>query len=223
MKYAALLALFTVTQEMARELKPVCDNMDKVKSYHFVIKVIQDEKEKAFVEGEYFFSGAMHARMEKIEIAKAGDKRYIKKDGEWKKAPSRPNPGKAAQREEDLSRPHEWARRIVGHCPEVKREKSTKIGAVPVDIYVHSLRLEAARKSFEGGGMPVIGSVIDWSKTKNGVLFYVGRDDLLYRVDQRLDGNGDKKVDRELIIEFSEFNVAKCRLPDDLKENLGIK
>ena len=103
--------------------------------------------------------------------------------------------------------------------------RSDKIGAATVDVYVHSLGHESARKSFEGGGMPLIGSVADWSKTQNGMLFTIGRDDLIYRVEMRVDGKSkdDKKIDRQVIIEFSDFGKAKPQIPDAAREKLGLK
>jgi len=57
------------------------------------------------------------------------------------------------------------------------------------------------------------------------VLFYVGRDDLIYRVELRLDGKAkdDKKIERQVIIEFSDFGKAKPQIPEPAREKLGLK
>ena len=216
--FAGLLAL--LLQESNKDLKEACAKMDQVRSYHFTIKSLHEGEEKHASEGEYFSPDVLHTRSEKSESAKKGDRRLVKgRDGEWKE------PGPLAGKLFDPAPPHEWVRKLVEGCPPLKREKSTKIGSTTVDIYVHSLGHETARKSFEGGGMPLLGSVADWSKTQNGVLLYIGRDDLVYKVEYRLDGKSkdDKKIDRQVVIEFSDFGKAKLQIPEPAREKLGLK
>src|SRR5262245_17213826 len=215
---AAILAL--LLQDQNKDLKEACTRMDQVRSYHFTIKSLHEGEEKSAIEGEYVAPDLLHVRSEKSESVKKGERKLVKeKDGEWKE------PGPLARKLFDPSPPHEWVRKLVEPCPAPKKEKSTKIGSATVDIHVHSLAHESARKSFEAGGMPLIGSVADWSKTQNGVLFYVGRDDLFYKVELRLDGKSkdDKKIDRQVLIEFSDFGKAKPQIPDAAREKLGLK
>jgi hypothetical protein len=220
MKIALAAFLALLLQEANKDLKEACAKMEQVRSYHFTIKSLHEGEEKHSSEGEFVAPDLLHLRSEKSESVKKGDHRLVKeKDGDWKE------PGPLARKLFDPTAPHEWVRKFVEQCPPLKREKSTKIGAVTVDIYVHSLGHESARKSFEGGGMPLIGSVADWSKTQNGMLFYIGRDDLIYKVEMRVDGKSkdDKKIDRQVIIEFSDFGKAKPQIPDAAREKLGLK
>jgi hypothetical protein len=92
-----------------------------------------------------------------------------------------------------------------------------------VDLYVHSLRNEQARTSFEAAGLPLLGSVADWTKTTNGVIFSVGRDDLVCRVEQRFDGRSrdDQKIDAVVLLEFSEFGKARSRLSPEVQARLA--
>ena len=203
-----------------KDLKDACARMDQLRSYHFTIKSLHEGEEKNSIEGEYVAPDLLHVRSDKSESVKKGDRKLVKeKDGEWKE------PGPLARKLFDPAPPHEWVRKLIEPCPPLKREKSTKIGAATVDIYVHSLGHESARKSFEAGGMPLIGSVADWSKTQNGLLFYIGRDDLVYKVELRLDGKSkdDKKIDRQVVIEFSDFGRAKPQIPEAAREKLGLK
>jgi hypothetical protein len=105
----------------------------------------------------------------------------------------------------------------------VKREKSTKLGATTVDIYVHALGGEAAKKAAEAGGLGLLPSLVDWTKARNAVLFYVGREDLYHRVEQKFDLDGKAEKSGSIVLEFSEFNKASCRLPDDVRKKLGIE
>lgn len=215
-----LALLVLVPQDEKKDLKEACAKMDKASSYHFAIKVALDGEEKLSVEGEYLAPSFLHTRTDRTESARNGATRLVKaKDGEWKE------PGPLARRADDPPLPHEWVRRAVEHVPALKKEKSAKIGSVTVDLYVHSLSHEAARKAFEAGGLPLLGSAVDWSKTQNGLVYWVGRDDLVYRVEQRLDGRArdDQKIDKRVVLEFSEFGKAKCRLPEDVREKLGMK
>ena len=218
-----LIALVLLQQDdKKKDLKEACDKMDKLKSYHFSVKVTVGGEEKGTFEGEYFAPEAIHVRTEKGETARNGDKKMMKlKDEEWREAKKLPRKLEG----DELTAPHEWVRKIAEMCPALKKEKSGKIGNVTVDIYVYTLAGDNAKKSFESAGMPLWGSMIDWTKTQNGVLFYVGRDDLVYKVEQRFDGKGkdDKKVENQVVIEFSDMGKAKCKLPDDVKEKLGIK
>lgn len=218
MRYALLGLLFL---QAPKDLKESSAAMEKLKSYRFTIKVTHKGEPRPGMEGEYFAPGVLHLRTEKGEFARHGDTRLVKRDGEWVEPARLPRKLEA----QDAAMPHDWVRKIAEQCPALKKEKSAKIGAATVDIYVHSLAHDAARKSFEGGGMPLIGSVMDWSKTQNGVLFYIGRDDLVYKVEQRIDGRDrdDKKIDHLVVIEFSEFNKARSKLPPEVKAKLGIK
>jgi len=220
MKDALPILLALLLQESNKDLKEACAKMDQVRSYHFTIKSLHEGEEKSSSEGEYVAPDLLHLRGERSESVKKGERRLIKeRDGEWKE------PGPLARKLFDPVPPHDWVRKLVEPCPPLKKEKSTKIGSTTVDIYVHSLAHETARKSFEAGGMPLIGSVADWSKTQNGVLFYVGRDDLIYRVEFRVDGKAkdDKKIERQVIIEFSDFGKAKPQIPEPAREKLGLK
>jgi hypothetical protein len=126
MRFAILLGVLLVPQETAKELKAACDKMDKAKSYHFTLKVLQEGKDKSAVEGEYFAPGILHIRSDKGETVKTEDKKYAKKGEEWSEAPERPRLEKLAQRQEELARPHDWVRRIAEQCETVRREKSSK-------------------------------------------------------------------------------------------------
>jgi len=215
---AALAAL--LLQDATRDMKDACAKMDQVRSYHYTIKALHEGEEKHSSEGEYQAPDLLHVRSERNETVKKGERKLLKeKDGEWKE------PGPLMRKLIDPAPPHEWVRKLLEPCPPLKKEKSTKIGSTTVDIYVHSLAHETARKSFEAGGMPLIGSVADWSKTQNGVLFYIGRDDLVYKVELRVDGHAkdDKKIDRQVIIEFSDFGRAKLQIPEAAREKLGLK
>ena len=102
----------------------------------------------------------------------------------------------------------------------IKREKSSKIGTVAVDIYVAVPGGDAAKKAAESGGLGLLPSLVDWTKSKNAILFSVGRDDLYRRVEQKFEVEGKDPRKGTIVIEFSELNAAKCRLPDDLKKKL---
>jgi len=214
----ALLAL--LLQDTKKDLKEACGRMDQLKSYHFTLKSLHEGEEKFAIEGEYHAPAVLHIRSDRNETARNGEKKLVReKDGEWKE------PGLLARKLPEVPLPHEVLRKIVDQVPALKKEKSTKIGAVTVDIYVHSLANEGARKAFEAAAMPLLGSMADWTKTQNGILFYVGRDDLIYKVEQRLDGKtkDDKKIDHQLILEFGEMGRAKLQLPEAVKEKLGVK
>lgn len=212
--------LLLLLQEANKDLKEAAARMDQLRSYHYTLKVLHEGEEKHSSEGEFFAPDVLHVRGEKSESVRKGDRKLVKdKEGDWKE------PGPLARKLLDPAPPHELVRKLVEPCPPLKREKSTKIGSATVDIYVHSLGHESARKSFESGGLPLIGSVADWSKTQNGVLFYIGRDDLVYKVEFRMDGRSkdDKKIDRQIVIEFSDFGKAKLQVPEPVREKLGLK
>jgi hypothetical protein len=216
--WTALVAL--LLQDQKKDLKEACEKMNQLKSYHFTMKSLHEGEEKFSMEGEFHAPDILHIRSDKSETAKKGDRRFAKeKDGEWKEQ------GPLARKLFDPPPPHEWVHKIVEQCPTLRKEKSTKIGAVTVDLYVHSLANEAARKSYESAGMPLWGSLADWSKTQNGVIFSLGRDDLVYRVEQRFDGKSkdDKKIDHQVILEFSDFGKAKLQIPEAVREKLGVK
>ena len=220
MRWALASVLALLLQDQKKDLKEACEKMNQLKSYHFTLKSLHEGEEKSSLEGEFHAPDILHVRSDKNETLKKGERRFAKeKDGEWKEQ------GPLARKLFDPPPPHEWVHKIVEQCPTLKKEKSTKIEGVTVDIYVHSLANEGGRKAFEAGGMPLWGSLADWSKTKNGVLFYLGRDDLVYKVEQRLDGKSkdDKKIDHQVIMEFSEFGKAKLQVPDGVREKLGIK
>jgi len=220
MRLLCWAALSLLLQDPKKDLKEACEKMAQVRSYHFTIKALHEGEEKLSVEGEYQAPDVLHVRGEKSETVKKGDRKLVKeKDGEWKE------PGPLARKLFDPAPPHEWVHKIVEQCPTLKKEKTTKIRAVTVDLYVHSLANEGARKAFEAGGLPLWGSMADWSKTQNGLIFSLGRDDLIYRVEQRVDGKAkdDKKIDHQVIIEFSEFGKAKLQLPEAVRDKLGLK
>lgn len=221
MRYALLLLLTLVgLQDQKKDLKAVNEKMAKLKSYHFSVKLIVDGADKLTLDGEYFAPEALHVRSDKTEVARNGDKKLVKgKDEEWKE------PVKTRRKSEadDAAMPHEWVKKMSDECGLVKREKSDKIGNVTVDIYVGAPGGESAKKAAEGGGIPFIASIVDWTKTKNGILFSVGRDDLYYRVEQRFDSERPGGKSGSIVIEFSEFDRAKCLLPDDVKKRLGME
>lgn len=223
----AAVALALLAQGVPKELKKACDTMEKLPSYHFKITVVVEGEVKNTIEGEWFTGDAVHFRMEKGELAKKGDKKLVKSDAGWREPVAGKGKGGRKMDAEEMVAPHDWARKLADACEGAKREKSVKVGAVTCDLYVHSLRHEAAKKGFEGGGMPLIGSMTDWSKAQNGVLFTVGRDDLFYKIEQRIDtrgrGDTDTTADRIITMEFSEHGKARCLLPADVKEKLGIK
>lgn len=218
----ALLLLCLVQDAQMKDLKQACDRMDKLQSYHFKIHVLVGPAEPTVIEGEFVAPSLLHLRSEKFEAAFNGAKKLLKLEGaDWAEPAGR---GGRRNRLQDAVPPHQWVRKIVEKCPTLKREKSAKIGSTTVDIYVHSLSMNEARDSLEAAGMPFWASLADWSKTKNGVLFYVGRDDLVYKVEQRFQGaNRDgRKLDNTITLEFSEWNRAKVRLPDDVKARLDV-
>jgi hypothetical protein len=220
MKAAFVSLLALLLQEANKDLKEAAAKMEQLRSYHYTMKVLHEGEEKHSSEGESFAPDVLHVRGEKTESVKKGDRKLVKdKDGEWKES------GPLARKLFDPAPPHELVRKLIEQCPPLKKEKSTKIGSATVDLYVHSLGHESARKSFESGGLPLLGSVADWSKTQNGVLFYIGRDDLVYKVEFRMDGKAkdDKKIDRQIVIEFSDFGKAKSQIPEPAREKLGLK
>lgn len=219
MRPVSCLLLALLLQDQKKDLKEACGRTGQARSYHFTIKALHEGEEKFSIDGEFHAPDVLHVRGERTESVRKGDRKLVKdRDGEWKEPGPLARPGHPHP-------PHEWVQKIAENVPALKKEKSTKIGGVTVDVYVHSLANENARKAFEGGGLPLLGSVADWSKTQNGVLFYVGRDDLIYKVEQRADGRSkdDKKIDRQVIIEFSDFGKAKMQLPEAVREKLGLK
>ncbi len=60
-------------------------------------------------------------------------------------------------------------------------------------------------------------------QSKNAILFSVGRDDLYRRVEQRFEVEGKEPKKGAIVMEFSELNAAKCRLPDEVKKKLKIE
>jgi len=211
----ALLALLAV-QDQKKDLKPVNENMAKLKTYHFTLKVEFAGETKLSMEGEMLGVDALHIRTDKAEVARKGDRKLVKSNDEWKEPPK----AKREKDADDVTMPHEWAKKMSDGCGLVKREKSDKIGATTVDIYVGLPGVEDAKKAAEGGGFPFISSLVDWTKAKNAIQFSVGRDDLYYRVEQKFEAGAKSGA---IVIEFSEFNKAKCRLPDDVKKKLGIE
>lgn len=217
MRTAFLVVLALLPQDQKKDLKAVNEKMEKLKSYRFTIKAVVDGQEKLSLEGEYWSPDAIHIRSDKGEFAKKGDVKLQKTgDEEWKE------PGKLRKKLDtaDTTMPHEWVAKMAADAGAIKREKSDKIGNVTVDIYVWSPAADQFQRAVEGGGHPIFGSLADWTKTKNGILFYVGRDDLYHRVEQRFDS---ERKSGSIVIEFSEFGRAKCSLPDDVKTKLGIK
>jgi hypothetical protein len=220
MRPAWLILLLALPQDSKKDLREACAAMDQAKSYRFSIRLTVGGEERLSVTGEYEAPGLIHTKSERSETARNGDRKLTKgKDGEWKE------PGPLARRLDDPPLPHEWVRKLAEQCPALKKEKSSKIGATTVDLYVHSLAHDAARKSYESAGLPLWAAAPDWSKTQNGLVFFVGRDDLIHRVEQRFDGRGkdDQKIDNRIVIEFSEFGKAKVSLPEDVRAKLGTK
>ncbi len=210
----AALALL-VLQDQKKDLKPVNENMAKLKTYHFTLKIDFAGETKLSMDGEMLASDAVHIRMDKLEVARKGDKKLLKSGDEWKEPPK-----KRDKDNDDMTMPHEWAKKMSDSCGLVKREKSDKIGQTTVDIYVGLPGADEAKKAAEGGGIPLLASLIDWTKAKNAMQFAVGRDDLFYRAEQKFEAVGKSG---SVVIEFSEFNKAQCKLPDDVKEKLGIE
>jgi hypothetical protein len=217
-----LLALLVlVPQTGKKDLKRSCDRMERLKSYHFLVTLETNGEKKTIMEGDYFAPDAVHLKIGEVEAARKGDKTLVKKGDAWEE----PKPRAGKKEPSELKLPHDWVRKMVEGIPELKREKSTKLDGVTVDIYVHSLLHGAARKAFEGGGMPLIGSGFDWSKTTNGALFYVDRSDLFRKVELRTKGIGlgRKPFSRVVEITFSNLNRVRCRLPKEVRRELGFK
>lgn len=217
-----MILLLLGMQDVAGELARACERTGKLASYRFSLKITQAGEEKQAFEGEAFGGDAVHLRSERGESARGTGKKLVKRAGEeWTEA------GPLAKRLEsdDPALPHDWAAKLAALAADAKKEKSAKIGAATVDVWVHSLAHERARESLEAGGLPLWGSVADWSKTSNGVLFYVGRDGLLYRVEQRFNGRtkDGKKLETSIVLEFSEHGKAPCRLPPEIREKIGIR
>jgi hypothetical protein len=211
-----LAALLALQADDKKDLKPVVAKMDKLKSYRCVV-TLDVGGEKSVMEGEYV-DGTLHLRGPKSEIAQRGEKTLVKpKDGEWKEA----------KRGKDMKAPHEAVAKLADMVPVLKKEKSDHISGVTVDVYAYSLGADGARKAYEESGAGIASafaeSFVDWTKTKNGILFYVGRnDDLFYRVQQRFQGRtkGAKELDNSVTIEFSRFNAAKLSLPKEILDQL---
>jgi hypothetical protein len=213
-----LLALAALLQEGRSEIVQSCEALSKVPSYHFTVKITHAGEERS-LEGEVFKGEAIHLRSDRVESARSGAKRMVKPaGGDWKEPPVR-----RADADEPTM-PHEWAAKLASLSADAKKEKSTKIGNATVDVWVHSLAREKARESLEAGGMPLWGSLTDWTKTSNGILFYVGRDRVLYRIEQRFDGKtkDGKKLENSIVLEFSDLGKAACRLPAEIREKIGI-
>jgi hypothetical protein len=200
-------------QDQKKDLKDVNEKMAKLKSYHFKVTVTLADEVKLAYEGEFFAPGLTHARFEKAEVARHGEKRMVKKDGEWKEA-------KLGRREEaDPTLPHEWAAKMAEECGAVKREKSTKLGSTTADIYVGAPGGEAAKRLAEHGGSLLAG-LVDWTKARNAILFYVGRDDRYHRIEQRFEGGRKEDKSGTIVMEFAEFDSAKSKLPEDVRKKL---
>ncbi len=231
MAILVMVAASLFAQEEKKDLKAVNESMAKLKSYHYTLTVTVNDEKKAAFEGEWFIvseggradrverlgGDAIHSRWDGGEMARKGDVKLVKlKDGEWKEA-------KPGRKDEDPTMPHEWAAKMSEHAGSIKREKSSKIGAVTVDIYVALPGGEGAKKAAEGGGLGLLPSLVDWTKSKNAILFSVGRDDLYRRVEQRFEVEGKEPKKGAIVMEFSELNAAKCRLPDEVKKKLKIE
>lgn len=209
--------LFFLQADDKKDLKVSVEKMKKVKSYEYRVTSVNGADKSVF-DGEYV-DGALHLRSEKGELArKGGTKLHKPKDGEWKELP-RIGRGELA----DAVEPHDWVEKMVALVPALKKERSEKVQGVTTDVYVFSLEAMAAKGAFEAAGLPFLGGLwVDWTQTKNGLLFYVGRDDLVYRVEQRLSGKTkDKKpVTVTVTLDFSRFNQAKLNVPEDVRAKL---
>ncbi len=221
MRTALILLIGILPQDQKKDLKAVNEKMEKAKSYRFTLKVTVEKEEKLSLEGEFFAPDALHLRSDKGEFARKGDRKLSKAENEdeWKEPRAKGRRGEV----DEANMPHDWAIKMAEQAPIVKREKSDKIGAVTVDIYVYALGADGAKKAAEAGGHPFVASVVDWSKTKNGLLFSVGRDDLYYRVEQRFDSERPGGKSGTIVLEFSDYGRAKCALPDEVKKRLGIE
>jgi hypothetical protein len=214
---AILVMLMGLLQDEKRDLKAVNEAMAKLKNYHYTLTVTVNDEKKAAFEGEWMGGDSIHSRWDGGEMARKGDVKLVKlKDGEWKEA-------KPGRKDDDPTMPHEWAARMAEHAGAIKREKSSKIGAVTVDLYVALPGGEAAKKAAEGGGLGLLPSLVDWTKSKNAILFSVGRDDLYRRVEQRFEVEGKEPKKGAIVMEFSELNAAKCRLPDEVRKKLKME
>ena len=201
-----LLALLVFQTDDKKDLKVSAEKMAKVKSYQFRV-ALESGSEMSTHEGE-FADGTVHVKSEKGEAARHGDVRLFKpKGGDWKEM------ARGGKREAE---PHEWIERIVALVPALKKERSDKVQGVTVDVYVYALEAAAAKKAFEVGGIGPL--FVDWTKTKNGILIYVGRaDDLIYRVELRADAG---KMSTGVTVDFSRFNQTKLSLPKEILDRL---
>lgn len=200
-----------------KDMKVVVEKMNALKSYKCVITF--DSAGKKTVVDCVSAEGILHYKSENGEIARNDQTTFVKKDGEWRELKRVPEKAKA---------PHEQVENLINLVPALKKEKSGHIAGQTVDIYAYALGADQASKAYDEAGKGIASawhdSFVDWTKTKNGLLFYVGRNnDLMYKVEQKFSGKSKttgKDADQVVTMEFSQFNAAKHSLPDDIKGKL---
>jgi hypothetical protein len=212
-----LLLLLLVQADDKKDLTAVVARMNALKSYRCVL-TFESAGKKNVVE-VVWADGFLHYKSEDGELARNDSTAFVKKDGEWREIKRAPEKAKA---------PHETVEKLVDLVPALKKEKSDKVAGVTVDVYAYALGPAEAAKAYEDAGKGIAStwhdSFVDWTKTKNGVVFWVGRrDDLVYKLEQRFAGRtkgSGKESEHVLTMEFSLFNAAKHSLPDDVKARL---
>ena len=204
-----LLFFLLFSQDKSAEVEKAIKKLDQAKSFEYQLQI---RKKGGNLELEGVLLGEiLWLKGEQGEVVRKGAKVLARIDGgEWKKAR-----GSTLKNLDKFRDPRAFVRQLSKNAGGMKKEKSGRIGKTTVDIYVASAGKENVKEAFESSGMPLWGSMVDWTKTKNGVLFYVSRSgkDLL-RVEVR---KGAKTP--AVVIDLTEFNRA--RIPKEAVEALS--
>ena len=204
-----LLLFLSFSQDKSAEVEKSIQKLDQAKSFVYQLRV---QKKGGDLDLEGALAGEiLWLKGEQGEVVRKGSKVLARGDGGvWKKAR-----GQTLKNLDKFRDPRTFVRKLSKNAGGMKKEKSGRIGKVTVDIYVASLGKENVTEAFESSGMPLWGSMIDWTKTKNGVLFYVSRSgkDLL-RVEVRKGAETPA-----VVIDLGDFNRA--RIPKEALDALS--
>ncbi len=191
--------------------------MKDVSSYQYRVTAIAG-KDKRIYQGEYA-DATLHTVTPEAEYAISKTKRLTQpKGGEWEQLPR--------LRARAIHAPHEWVAQLAALSPNLKKVRSDKVQGVTVDVWVYDLETAVAQKAMAISGLPGMAELLglsDGTKTKNGLLYYVGRaDKLVYRVELRADAEVNQApVQKIVTLDFTMFNRAKLILPPKVLEMLG--
>ena len=111
------------------------------------------------------------------------------------------------------------AKQLAALVTSTKKERSAKVNGKTVDVYVNNLPREKARKALESNGQGFGAARLDFTPTKTGLMFHVGRwDGILYRVEQIYSVGKSGREDDDVKIQIDFLKVGKSKLPAEVRK-----